>query len=214
MVAPPGSVLVGEATVHTSESAIVYEPAGEQPLRGKVLPVAAWRAVRVVAGRGGFGRTARLEAPFVGRDDELRLLKELLHATARDRRARLVSVLGIAGIGKSRLAWELEKYIDGLVEIIYWHQGRSPAYGDGVAFWALGEMVRGRARIAESDSPEVARAKLAATLAAQAVSPRQAAAPPRVAAPAQAAPARWWWRRRRRQRPFEESHGGRHRDRS
>ena len=58
------------------------------------------------------------------------------------------------GIGKSRLAWELEKYIDGLVEPIYWHQGRSPAYGDGLAFWALGEMVRGRARIAESDPPE------------------------------------------------------------
>ena len=161
-VAPPGSVLVGEATVHASESAIVYEPAGDQLLRGKGLPVAAWLAVRVVAGRGGFGRTARLEAPFVGRDDELRLLKELLHATARDRRARLVSVLGIAGIGKSRLAWELEKYIDGLVEVVYWHQGRSPAYGDGVAFWALGEMVRGRARIAESDPPDAARTKLAA----------------------------------------------------
>ncbi|MEO8228162.1 MAG: adenylate/guanylate cyclase domain-containing protein [Chloroflexota bacterium] len=160
-VAPPGSVLVGEATVNASESAIVYEPAGDQLLRGKELPVSAWRAVRVVAGRGGFGRTTRLEAPFVGRDDELRLLKELLHVTARDRRARLVSILGIAGIGKSRLAWELEKYIDGLVEVVYWHQGRSPAYGDGVAFWALGEMIRGRARIAESDPPDIARVKLA-----------------------------------------------------
>ncbi len=159
-VAPPGSVLVGEATVRASESAIAYEPVGEQLLRGKQLPVPAWRAVRVVAGRGGYGRSTRLEAPFVGRDDELRLLKELLHATARDRRARLVSVLGIAGIGKSRLAWELEKYIDGVVEDIYWHQGRSPAYGDGLAFWALGEMVRGRARIAESDPPVVARSKL------------------------------------------------------
>ena len=160
-VAPPGTVLVGEATVRASESAIVYEPVGEQLLRGKQLPVAAWRAARIVAGRGGFGRSTRLEAPFVGRDDELRLLKELLHATAREKRARLVSVLGIAGIGKSRLAWELEKYIDGLVELVYWHQGRSPAYGDGLAFWALGEMVRGRARIVESDPPEVARGKLA-----------------------------------------------------
>ena len=148
-----GTVLVGEATVHATESAIAYEPVGDQALRGKQLPVPAWRAVRVVAGRGGYGRSTRLEAPFVGRDDEFRLLKELLHATARDRRARLVSVLGIAGIGKSRLAWELEKYIDGLVESIYWHQGRSPAYGDGLAFWALAEMVRGRARIAESDAP-------------------------------------------------------------
>ena len=160
-VAPPGTVLVGEATVRASESAIAYEPVGDQMLRGKQLPVPAWRAVRVVAGRGGYGRSTRLEAPFVGRDDELRLLKELLHATARDRRPRLVSVLGIPGIGKSRLTWELEKYVDGLVEIIYWHQGRSPAYGEGLAFWALAEMVRGRARIAESDTPEVARGKLA-----------------------------------------------------
>jgi class 3 adenylate cyclase/tetratricopeptide (TPR) repeat protein len=160
-VAPPGSVLAGEATVRASESAIAYEPVGDQMVRGKQLPVPAWRAARIVAGRGGYGRSARLEAPFVGRDDELRLLKEMLHATARDGRARLVSVLGIPGIGKSRLAWELEKYIDGLVEDIYWHQGRSPAYGEGLAFWALGEMVRGRARIAESDPPDVARAKLA-----------------------------------------------------
>jgi class 3 adenylate cyclase/tetratricopeptide (TPR) repeat protein len=158
--APAGSVLVSEATRRASESAIAYELVGELALRGKELPIPAWRATRVVAGRGGYGRSTRLEAPFVGRDEELRLLKELLHATARDRRARLVSVLGIAGIGKSRLAWELEKYIDGLVELVYWHQGRSPAYGDGLAYWALAEMVRGRARIAESDPPDVARSKL------------------------------------------------------
>ena len=174
-VAPAGSVLVGEATVRASESAIVYESVGDQMLRGKQLPVPAWRAVRIVAGRGGHGRSTRLEAPFVGRDDELRLLKELLHATARDRRARLVSVLGIAGIGKSRLAWELEKYIDGLVELIYWHQGRSPAYGEGLAFWALGEMIRGRARIAESDPVDIARAKLAEMAAEYLVDPDERA---------------------------------------
>ncbi len=161
-VASPGSILVGEGTVRASESAIVYEAVGDRLLRGKQLPVPAWRAVRVVAGRGGSGRSTRLEAPFVGRDDEFRLLKESLHATARDRRARLVTVLGIPGIGKSRLAWELEKYVDGLVESVYWHQGRSPAYGDGLAFWALAEMVRGRARIAESDPSDVARSKLTA----------------------------------------------------
>ncbi len=163
--APAGSVLVGEATMRATEQAVVYEPAGEQVLRGKETPVAAWLATRVVAGRGGARRAVRLEAPFVGRDDELRLLKELLHTTGRERRARLVSVLGIAGIGKSRLAWELDKYVDGLAEPIYWHQGRSPAYGEGLAFWALGEMVRGRAGIAESDPPDLARTKLAAMAA-------------------------------------------------
>ena len=100
----------------------------------------------------------------MGRDGELRLLKDLLHATDDERRARLVSVTGVAGIGKTRLAWELLKYIDGLAGDVYWHQGRSPAYGEGVAFWALAEMVRGRAGIAELDDAEVSRAKLAAAL--------------------------------------------------
>ena len=164
-LAEPGTVLAGEATVRATESAIAYEPRGEVQLRGRTEPIAAWRAVRVVAGRGGYGRTARLEAPFVGRDDELRLLKELYHATARDRRARLVSITGIAGIGKSRLAWEFWKYIDGLMETVYWHAGRSPAYGEGLAFRALAEMVRGRARIADADDTPTAVAKLSATLA-------------------------------------------------
>ncbi|OGN86947.1 MAG: hypothetical protein A2X23_01055 [Chloroflexi bacterium GWC2_73_18] len=164
-VAPPGSVLVGEGTHGAAGAAIVFEPVGEQQLKGKSLPVPAWRAVRVVAGRRGAGRTERLEAPFVGRDEELRLLKDLFHATAREGRARLLSVLGQPGIGKSRLAWEFEKYIDGLVETVYWHHGRSPAYGEGVTFWALGEMVRRRAGIAESDEPVAARVALVAMLA-------------------------------------------------
>ncbi len=71
----------------------------------------------------------------------------------------------MAGIGKSRLAWELEKYVDGVAADIYWHRGRSPAYGEGLAFWALGEMVRERAGIAESDEAATSRAKLRATLA-------------------------------------------------
>ena len=98
-VAVPGTVLVGETTERAAGRAIVFEPAGEQVLRGKTAPVPAWRAVRVVAGSGGRGRSEVLEAPFVGRDDELRLLKDLFHATSREKRARLVSVTGQAGIG-------------------------------------------------------------------------------------------------------------------
>jgi class 3 adenylate cyclase len=162
--APPGTVLVGEATHRAAGDAIAFEVAGEQLLRGKAAPVPAWRAVRVVAGRRGAGRSSRVEPPFVGRDEELQLLKDLLHATARDGRARLASVIGIAGIGKSRLAWELEKYVDGVAADIYWHRGRSPAYGEGLAFWALGEMVRERAGIAESDGAATSREKLAGTL--------------------------------------------------
>jgi len=163
-VAPSGTVLVGEATMRAASRAIVFEEAGEHLLKGKASPVPAWRAIRVVAERGGRNRSETLEAPFVGRDDELRLLKDLFHATGREGRSRLVSVIGPAGIGKSRLAWEFLKYVDGLVESVWWHDGRSPAYGEGIAFWALGEMIRGRAKLHESDDEPTTRSGIAAML--------------------------------------------------
>ncbi|NJD30220.1 MAG: zinc-ribbon domain-containing protein, partial [Chloroflexi bacterium] len=104
--AAPGIVLVGEAPQRSAAAAIAFEPAGEQTLKGKQAPVTAWRAVRVVAERGGRNRSEGLEAPFVGRDEELRLLKDQFHATGREGKSRLVSVIGPAGIGKTRLAWE------------------------------------------------------------------------------------------------------------
>ncbi|HVA85389.1 MAG TPA: adenylate/guanylate cyclase domain-containing protein, partial [Candidatus Saccharimonadales bacterium] len=164
-VAPPGTVLVGEATFRAANRAVAFEAAGDQLLRGKTAPVPAWRALRVVAKRGGEGRAEGMEAPFVGRDDELRLLKDFFHATSRERRARLISVTGQGGIGKSRLAWEFLKYIDGVLETVYWHQGRSPAYGEGITFWALGEMVRRRAGLAEGDDERTSRDRIGTTLA-------------------------------------------------
>ena len=161
-VAPAGTVLVGERTKIATSNGIAYEEAGEQLLRGKAAPVPAWRAVRVVSERGGRGgRDDRLEAPFVGRDAELRLLKDLFHATSRERRVRLVSITGQAGIGKSRLAWEFLKYVDGVVEAVWWHEGRSPSYGEGVTFWALGEMIRSRGRLLETDDVATTRARIA-----------------------------------------------------
>jgi len=162
--AAPGTVLVGEATVHAAANAISFEAAGEQALKGKASPIPAWRAVAVVARRGGSGRAATLEPPFVGRDDELRLLKELFDATSREQKSRLVTVIGQAGIGKSRLAWEFEKYLDGVVDTAYWHEGRSPSYGEGISYWALAEMVRRRAGIAEGDDEATIRRRLGATL--------------------------------------------------
>jgi class 3 adenylate cyclase/tetratricopeptide (TPR) repeat protein len=158
--AEPGTVLVGERTRRASEAAIGYADAGEHALKGKAEPVPLWRAERVVAWRGGQARATGLEPPFVGRDGELRLVKDLFHATSDERRARLVSIVGIAGIGKSRLSWEFEKYIDGLAGDVYWHRGRCLAYGEGVAYWALAEMVRMRAGITEQEGPDAAAAKL------------------------------------------------------
>jgi class 3 adenylate cyclase/tetratricopeptide (TPR) repeat protein len=162
--AEPGSVLVGEATKRATEAAIAYAAAGEHQLKGKTESVRTWQALRVTAGRRGALKSAGLEPPFVGRGRELRLVKELFHACAAERRAHLVSVVGIAGIGKSRLSWEFEKYIDGLSEDVRWHRGRCLAYGEGVAFWALAEMVRMRAQITEAEDPDEARRKVQATV--------------------------------------------------
>jgi class 3 adenylate cyclase/tetratricopeptide (TPR) repeat protein len=162
--AAPGTVLVGEATYRAASNAISFEPAGEQALKGKASPVPAWRAIAVVARRGGQKRAAILEPPFVGREDELRLLKDLFDATAREHKSRLISVIGQAGIGKSRLAWEFEKYLDGVVENVWWHEGRSPAYGEGISYWALVEMVRRRAGIGDGDDEATIRTRLNATL--------------------------------------------------
>ncbi len=163
-VAQPGMVLVGESTFAAASRAIVFEPAGEQALKGKTAPVPAYRALRVVARRGGAGRSGQLEAPFVGRGPELRMLKDFHEATAAERRPRLVSIMGQGGIGKTRLVWEFQKYLDGVTEVVYWHQGRSPAYGEGISFWALAEMVRGRASITEADDPAAAQSKLAVAI--------------------------------------------------
>ena len=158
--AQPGTVLVGEATRRTTEAAVVYEEAGVHEMKGKTEPVPLWRATRVVAGRGGAQKSAGLEPPFVGRDRELRLVKELFHASAEESRAHLASIIGIGGIGKSRLAWEFEKYLDGLLDLFLWHRGRCLAYGEGVTYWALAEMVRMRARISEGESQASAVTKL------------------------------------------------------
>ena len=164
-MAEPGTVLVGESTVRATGRAIAFEEVGDLTLKGKDEAVKAWRALRVLGERGGAGRGEAIEPPFVGRQEELRSIKELVRATGAERKPRLLSVTGIAGVGKSRLAWELLKWIDGLVEVLYWHRGRCPSYGDGVTFWALGEMVRMRARIAETDDPTTSRRKLSASVA-------------------------------------------------
>ena len=119
--ADAGSVLVNDATRRASNAAIGYEDAGSHTLKGKSETVQLWRALQVTASRGGAVKSSALEPPFVGRDRELRLLKELFHSAADEGVSKLLTVVGIAGIGKSRLAWEFEKYLDGLAEEVWWH---------------------------------------------------------------------------------------------
>ncbi len=159
--AEPGQVLADASTQRLAVSAVGFADAGEHVLKGKAEPQRLWRATRVLSGVGGSQRVDGLEAPLIGRDVELRTVRDLFHAAADRRVPRLVLVSGPAGVGKSRLGWEFEKYADGLAEQVWWHRGRCLSYGEGVAFWALAEMVRQRLGIAEEDPAEVAAAKLA-----------------------------------------------------
>ena len=161
-IAEPGTVLVDDTTRRASEAAIAYEDAGSHEVKGREQPVRAWTALRVVAGTGGARRSAGLEAPFIGREAELRVIIDAMEESAGQGHARHVCVVGEPGSGKSRLLWEFFKYIDGIQEVRWWHQGRCLSYGEGVAYWALAEMVRTRARIEEEEDTRTAREKLRA----------------------------------------------------
>ena len=163
-IAAPGTVLVDDVTRRVSEAAIAYEDAGLHEVKGREQPVHAWTALRVVAGVRGVGRGAGLEAPFVGRSAELERVILSSEEAATLGRARMVAVVGEAGSGKSRLLWEYFKYLDGIRQVRWWHQGRCLSYGEGVAYWALAEMVRARAKILEEEPAGAARAKLKATV--------------------------------------------------
>src|SRR4051794_4774564 len=159
--ARPGAVLVDDVTRQAAAAAIAFEGAGEHTLKGKAEPLRLWRAVRAVAGAGGAGAGEDAKAPFVGRDAELRLLKDLFHGAVDRGSARLVVLTGAPGGGKARPRRGLEHYIDGLADTVLWHSGRSLAYGDGVAYWALAEMVRQRLGISEDSEREEAGRRLA-----------------------------------------------------
>src|SRR5206468_11156240 len=120
---------------------------GTHELKGKAEAIPLWRALRVVALVSGALKSVGLEAPFVGREREFQLVKDLFHASADQGRAHLVSVWGIGGIGKSRLSWEFLKYVDGLAGGVWWHRGRCLPYGEGVTYWAMAVMVRSRVGI-------------------------------------------------------------------
>ncbi|HKC28199.1 MAG TPA: adenylate/guanylate cyclase domain-containing protein [Jatrophihabitans sp.] len=164
--ATAGCVLVDETTRRLAAAGVGFGDAGAHELRGKAEPVALFQATRVLSNVGGAQRVDGLEAPLVGRDAELRMVKELFHASQERALPRLVVISGPAGVGKSRLGWEFEKYIDGLADVVWWHRGRCLSYGEGIAYWAVAEMVRQRFGIAEEDPLDVAAGKLADQLAA------------------------------------------------
>lgn len=163
-IADPGQVWVDDATREASSRAITYAGVGDHDLKGRAEPVRLFSAGQVVAGSGGAQRVDGLEAPFLGRDRDLRVVKELFHDAVEQSRPRLVVVSGVAGVGKSRLGWEFFKYLDGIALLCSWHVGRCRSFGEGTSYGALAEMVRMRLRIGDEDPDSVAVGKLDAGL--------------------------------------------------
>jgi class 3 adenylate cyclase len=163
--APTNGVLVDETTYRATERAIEYRDAQPVEAKGKSQPVGAWEPVEV---RWRFGVDVEQAgaAELVGRTEELDVLTDALARARRERASQLVTLVGVPGIGKSRLVHELlSEIVDPDPELIYWRQGRSLPYGEGVTFWALAEMVKGHAGILETDSAETAAVKLRGSVA-------------------------------------------------
>ncbi len=157
--ARPGSVTVGETTQRLTRDAIEYRELEPLSLKGKAEPVPAWEAVRLLV-HGPAPRGARAVAPLIGREDESALLMSLFDRVVREGRPHLVTVIGQAGVGKSRLLRELEARIGEHPEKPAFSVGRCPAYGAGLAYWALGEIIRGQFELVDTDDSEQAWEKL------------------------------------------------------
>ncbi|HSF62166.1 MAG TPA: adenylate/guanylate cyclase domain-containing protein [Gaiellaceae bacterium] len=161
--APPGGILVGEATYRATDRAIEYADHDPVTAKGKSGPLRAWLAV-ARRSRYGIDLGEGLRAPLVGRTEELDVLSSALSRVQARREAQLVTLVGVPGIGKSRLVQELFQVVEQTPELINWRQGRSLPYGEGVALWALGEIVKGQAGILESDRSDEASVKLSAAV--------------------------------------------------
>jgi class 3 adenylate cyclase/tetratricopeptide (TPR) repeat protein len=171
--APVNGILVDEPTLRATERVIDYEPREAVRAKGKEEQISAWEA-REARARYGVDVRQIGRTPLVGRSDELEALTAALTRARRSREPQLVTLVGVPGIGKSRLVWELFQRVDAEPEFTTWRQGRSLPYGEGVSFWALGEMVKAQADVLETDGPEAAEQKLAETVAALAEDPADA----------------------------------------
>ncbi|MGE5460915.1 MAG: ATP-binding protein [Solirubrobacterales bacterium] len=156
--AEPGHIVVGPGVYASTKDVIEYREMEPLALKGKAEPVPAWRALRIKARTRGERPRLGLEARLVGRDEELAMLKQTLRRVQTEGRPALVTVIGPAGVGKSRLVAELERYIEGLPEIVYWRRGRCLAYGN-TSYSAFADAIKAQCEIFENDGAEVAAKK-------------------------------------------------------
>ena len=161
--APTNGILVGEATYRATSERIEYREHTPVDAKGKEEPVPAWEVVEAKA-RFGVDLAPESRTPLVGREREVELLVATLARARQQRSPELVTLIGVPGIGKSRLVGELFRSIEESGELTFWRQGRSLPYGEGVSYWALAEMVKAQAGILETDTDEDVAAKLHATV--------------------------------------------------
>src|SRR5262245_38545182 len=161
--APVNGILVGEGTYRATRHVIDYRDAPAVEAKGKSEPVKAWEVVGTLS-RFGSDVEQKLRTPLVGRERESDLLADAWTRARTEQSAQLVTLVGVPGIGKSRLVAELFQITDADEEIISWRQGRSLPYGERVSFWALGEIVKAHAGILESDDAATAEQKLEAMI--------------------------------------------------
>ncbi len=161
--APVNGVVVGGGTHAATRAVFDYRPLQPATLKGKADPVPIFQAI---AARARFGTdiTRTFSSPLVGREPERTLLTAIFERSLREARLQMVTIVGEAGVGKSRLVAELAAFVDDRPELIRWRQGRCLPYGDAVTFWALGEIVKAEAGILETDSPDEAGSKIDAMI--------------------------------------------------
>jgi class 3 adenylate cyclase/tetratricopeptide (TPR) repeat protein len=150
--AEPGEILLGEQTYRLVRDAVEVEALEPLALKGKSGPIAAYRLLEVFEGSPGLAR--RFDTPFVGREEELARLIASFERAASERKPVLVTVLGSAGIGKTRVGAELTTQIGERATVL---RGRCLAYGEGITFWPLQEIVLSLSeRPADAPDPEQA----------------------------------------------------------
>ena len=161
--APVNGILADETTYRATRQVIDYEEASAVEAKGKAEPIPVWEA-RSARARFGVDVAHEARSELVGRERELDVVRGAFERARHERTPQLVTLVGVPGIGKSRLVYELSRVVDADPEIITWRQGRCLAYGDGVTLWALGEIVKAQAGVLEQDTPEEIAAKVHQTV--------------------------------------------------
>ncbi|HJR19417.1 MAG TPA: AAA family ATPase [Actinomycetota bacterium] len=158
--ADPGTIVVGPNAYAATKETLEYRPLEPLTLKGKAEPVPAFEAIRLKARARGERPPLGLESRLIGRDEEFSLLSSTFHRAQSEGRPALVTVLGPAGVGKSRLALEFHRHLDRSPERVYWRRGRCLAYGN-LSYSALAEAVKAQCDILEDDPPPVVDEKAA-----------------------------------------------------